>query len=71
MKAIWKMENWGRNFEDCFKWKVGDRNSIKFWEDRWVGNIILKNKFPRLFSLSADKDVLLEHCGVWVKCVWA
>ena len=35
-----------------------------------MGNIILKNIFPRFFSLSVKKDVLLELCGAWVNCVW-
>ncbi|XP_068491914.1 uncharacterized protein [Phaseolus vulgaris] len=68
-KKIWKLEKWGTNFEDGFKWEVGNGKSIKFWEDRWVGNDILKNKFPRLFSLCVEKDVSLEHCGFWANSV--
>jgi len=64
LKAIWSMKEWGEKFDDRFRWKVGHGKEIKFWEDRWVGNLVLKIKFPRLFSLSGDKDLLLEHCGV-------
>jgi len=51
-------------------WKVGNGKEIRFWEDKWVGNLELKNKFPRLFSLCGDKDKLLECCGVWEEGEW-
>ena len=65
LKAIWSMKQWGEKFDDHIKWEVGNGKGIMFWEDSWVGNFVLKNKFPRLFSLCGDKDLLLEHCGVW------
>ena len=49
LQKIWKLKNWGNNFDDCFKWEVDNGKIIKFWEDQRVGNDILKNKFPRLF----------------------
>jgi len=30
LKEIWKLEEWGRSFEDCFKWEVGSGNDISF-----------------------------------------
>ena len=68
---IWSMNEWGENFEDRIKWEVGNGKGIMFWEDSWVGNLVLKNKFPRLFSLCGDKDLLLEHCGTWEEGVWS
>ena len=41
-----------------------------FREDIWVGNVALKGKYPRLFSLSINKESLLEDCGNWVNGVW-
>jgi len=35
---------------------------IMFWEDDLVGSEVLKNRFPRLFSLF---DKMLSDCGVW------
>jgi len=30
LKEIWKLEEWGRSFEDCFKWEVGSGKDISF-----------------------------------------
>ena len=38
--------------------------------DKWVGDLELKNKFPRLYSLCRDKDELLECFGVWEEGEW-
>ncbi|KAE8698884.1 Phospholipid-transporting ATPase 3 [Hibiscus syriacus] len=35
---------------------VGKEDSIRFWHDSWLGNIPLKTKFSRMFSLSVKKD---------------
>ena len=70
LMLIWKLEKWGSNFGDCLKWEVGNGKSIKFWEDRWVGNDSLKNKFPSFFSLCVEKDVSLSWCGFWENSVW-
>jgi len=62
LKLIWKLEKWGSNFGDCLDWEIGNGKSIKLWEDRWASNESLKFKFPRLFSLSVEKDVALASC---------
>ena len=64
------MEEWGRSFEDCLKWEVGNGKTISFWEDRWVGNVTLKSKFLRLYSLIVDKDISLNLCEDWINSVW-
>jgi len=33
------------------------------WEERWLGNIILKEKFPRLFSISSCRETKLRQAG--------
>ncbi|XP_028106541.1 uncharacterized protein LOC114305626 [Camellia sinensis] len=40
--------------------RVGSGSRIKFWEDVWLGKFCLKNKYPRLFSISNDKGVSLK-----------
>jgi len=30
LMEVWASEGWGRNFEDAFKWKVGDGREISF-----------------------------------------
>ena len=62
---IWKMEKWGSNFGYYLNWEIGNGNDIKLWENRWAGNEPLKTKFPRLFSSSVQKYMLLVHSRFW------
>lgn len=39
---------------------VGNGASISFWKDSWLGGECLQSHFPRLFSLSSDKDGSLK-----------
>ena len=64
------MEDWGRNFEDAFKWKIGNGKEISFWEDNWAGCGVLTSVFPRLFSLSTAKVSKLAEFGGWINSVW-
>ena len=57
------MEDWGKSFENCCEWRVGDEKDILFWKDVWVGNEDLKSKFSRLFSLCGNKEGSLQSCG--------
>jgi len=56
LKEVWFFEGWKGKFEDNFAWEVGNGRDIRFWEDKWVGNVILKDKFLRLFSICTNKD---------------
>ena len=49
---------------------VGDGNSILFWHDKWCETGILKCIFPRLFSLSSQKDSLIYQMGEWNGKLW-
>ncbi|XP_028067001.1 uncharacterized protein LOC114269850 [Camellia sinensis] len=40
--------------------KVRNGRRIMFWEDAWKGSYCLKDKYPRLFSISIDKGVTLK-----------
>ena len=64
------VEDWGKSFENCCEWRVGDGKDILFWKDVWVGNEDLKSKFPRLFSLCGNKECSLQSCGEWVNDRW-
>jgi len=56
--------NW---FESRIGWNLGNENQIRFWNDKWVGNLLLKEKFPRLYSMSLNKESLVCEMGEWVK----
>ncbi|XP_068475329.1 uncharacterized mitochondrial protein AtMg00310-like [Phaseolus vulgaris] len=70
LKEVWSSEGWGRSFEDNFEWKVGDENDIFFWKDRWLKGEALKSVFPRLFSISSNKDSNLLEVGSWTNGRW-
>jgi len=57
------MEEWGRSFEECVEWDVGNGKNVLFWDDVWVGSEDLKSRFLRLFSLSTGKDSNMESFG--------
>jgi len=38
LMEVWGLEGWGRNFEDAFKRKIDNGDSVLFWEDCWAGN---------------------------------
>jgi len=63
LKEVWASEGCGRNFEDTFKWKVGDGRKNSFWEDSWLICGALKRVFPRLFSLSSAKYAKVAQLG--------
>ncbi len=70
LKEVWSAEGWGRSFEDSFDWKVGVGKDIYFWKDRWLKGEALKNVFPRLFSISSNKEAKLLECGNWSNGRW-
>jgi len=70
LRKVWFLEGWGNDFEGRGRWEVGDGKEIRFWEDKWLENISLLHKFPRLFSISLDTDCTLSQVGVWINNVW-
>ena len=51
-------ESW---FADRVSRKVGDGLHTFFWYDRWVGDVPLRKRFPRLFDLSSNKLATVEE----------
>ncbi|GKE18210.1 hypothetical protein Tco_1425787 [Tanacetum coccineum] len=45
--------------------KVGDGSRVSFWDDRWVGGVRLRDRFPRLYHLDRCKAVKVAGLGVW------
>jgi len=52
--------NW---FDNRISLKLVDGKYIKFWEDKCIGKLPLKWKFPRLYSLSLDVDDVVCEMG--------
>ncbi|KAE8687175.1 hypothetical protein F3Y22_tig00111022pilonHSYRG00184 [Hibiscus syriacus] len=47
-------------FRDCFRRnlcvRAGNGETVQFWHDVWLGSAPLKDRFPRLFALSNNKE---------------
>lgn len=41
--------------------EVGNCNRIQFWEDNWIRKKCFKEEFLRIFELSTEKEVSLDH----------
>ncbi|CAL5381019.1 unnamed protein product [Camellia sinensis] len=62
----------GEFYGGHFKISVGNGRRTQFWYDAWLTNRGLKENFPRLYSLSTEKDESLQKIsakksslGVW------
>lgn len=52
--------NW---FADNVSISVGDGSLVLFWHYRWLGYVLLKVLFPRLFQVSAMQEVTITEFG--------
>ena len=50
--------------------KVGNGQNTRFWEDVWLGELSLREQFPRLYSMSNQKDCVIAECGIWDGSIW-
>jgi hypothetical protein len=44
--------------------KLGNGTNTSFWKDTWVGNLSLKDRFPRLFSISTQQEATVAELYV-------
>lgn len=45
---------------------VGDGSQVRFWHDRWCGEVALKDSFPRLYMVARDRDGVVVTAMEWV-----
>jgi hypothetical protein len=50
--------------------KVGNDGGTRFWLDKWIGGGTLAQSFPRLYSISCQKDDLISQMGRWINEEW-
>jgi len=70
LRKVWRSEEWGGKFEDRLSLEVGNGREVMFWSDNWIDSEDLKSIFPRLFSLSVNKEAKLCDCGIWGNRSW-
>ena len=50
--------------------ELGDGKQARFWDDFWVEDGRLMDSFPRLYSLSNQKENVVGECGFWDGLEW-
>lgn len=50
--------------------RIGNGQSIMFWQDRWCESSPLYKSFPRLFTLSLQKNCFISQMGEWMESSW-
>ena len=50
--------------------KVGNGTTVRFWHDRWCEAGIFMRSFPRLFSISLQKNFFISQMGNWNDESW-
>lgn len=65
--AIMKVDSWNDKIKRVLKqgwWmRIGDGRKIKFLKDKWLGDIPLKDKFPRLYLISLQREETIANMG--------
>ncbi|XP_074314532.1 uncharacterized protein LOC141649750 [Silene latifolia] len=73
-KSICSVKSWDSTIAEVLaqgtKIRVGAGSKIRFWEDKWIGDSSLKDGFPRLFSVSNQKNEFIADLGCWQNGVW-
>jgi hypothetical protein len=70
-KDICNLQGDRRWFEQATAKKVGDGGSTSLWCDSWLGNFSLRDRFPRLYSISNMKEVKVADSGYWENNIWS
>jgi hypothetical protein len=69
-KSICSLDGENRWFSGAVRKKVGRGNSTVFWEEQWIGDQPLRQKFPRLFGISTQKEEVLCNMGILIEGRW-
>ena len=68
-KQIW-LTMGEKPFCDGVSLLLGKGDRIQFWHDIWIIDSPLKDRFPRLFSISLDQPSLVMNMGFWNGIQW-
>ena len=57
VREVKELQIQGINVFDYIRLKLGNGESILFWEEKWSNDSVLKDLFPRLYALESNKLV--------------
>ncbi|GJW43640.1 RNA-directed DNA polymerase, eukaryota [Tanacetum coccineum] len=57
IESINVLKNQGINLLNCMQMKLGNGDKTALWEDIWIGHIVLKDLYPRIYALETCKFV--------------
>jgi hypothetical protein len=57
-------------FNNAVGKKVGNGNATSFWNEIWVGTQSLRERFPRLYGISLQKEEVIGNVGVVADGEW-
>lgn len=59
--SLWKkIRDDSYSFKGCVGWQLGT-DPISFWQDEWMGNFKLKDRFTRIFDIACDKEAKVKE----------
>ena len=64
---VWKLS---KEIEQVCKNGIRVVGAMLIWEDLWIGDMALRCKFPRLYSLSLQKHIKIKDYGLWDGLTW-
>nr|GFA18616.1 RNA-directed DNA polymerase, eukaryota [Tanacetum cinerariifolium] len=59
LRELEVLKSKGFNFLSYYFKRIRDGCQTHFWQDHWLAGMVLRDSFPRIFSLELDKDVLV------------
>lgn len=59
--GVWKgiLKGWS-SFVKNISFEIGDGSTIRFWKDRWCGDLELRRLFPCMYRLAVEKDCCIN-----------
>lgn len=67
--SLWKsIRNLWPKLINKSKFKVGNGRKISLWDDNWLGQGLLKDLFPDIYSLNQQQEVILHEA--WTNQGW-
>ncbi|KAJ9538060.1 hypothetical protein OSB04_030793 [Centaurea solstitialis] len=64
------LDSEGINFSGSFRKRIGNGGGTCLWEDKWLGERVLREEFPRLSRLEVKGNCKIVERGEWVDGKW-